>query len=234
MREHPSIVVPKQEFDQRPLLMGVPGGYIDEKGVLRGPDPGLLITRRAAVAPDFSRSPEMFNEFVRRMADYDQDNERALQMLLGYTVSGLGCEQVFPFLLGENGNEGKSQFLRTLYLALGSYATRVATETFMDVAGSRRDFDLSDLEGFWFAYATEIEKHARFAEARLKMATGGDGMHVEAKYQHGRDIAARFALWFAANSFPEIRDGDGALKRRAAIFKVTRQFPAKCQRRLFG
>ena len=30
---------------------------------------------------------------------------------------------------------------------MGSYATRVATETFMDVAGSRRDFDLSDLEG---------------------------------------------------------------------------------------
>ena len=42
------------------------------------------------------------------MADYDQDNSRAMQMLLGYTITGLGCEQVFAFLLGENGNEGKS------------------------------------------------------------------------------------------------------------------------------
>ena len=39
-RAHPQIIVRNREFDRRSLLMGVPGGYIDEKGVLRDPDPG--------------------------------------------------------------------------------------------------------------------------------------------------------------------------------------------------
>jgi phage/plasmid-associated DNA primase len=54
------------------------------------------------------------------------------------------------------------------------------------------------------------------------MATGGDGMHVERKYEHGRDIDARFALWVAANRWPQVYDADGALRRRAAIFRLRR------------
>ena len=51
------------------------------------------------------------------------------------------------------------------------------------------------------------------------MSTGGDGMHVEAKYQKGRDVDVRFGLWFAADRWPVVHDGDGALRRRAAICK---------------
>lgn len=108
---------------------------------------------------------------------------------------------------------------------LGGYATRVDASTFMHVKGDRRNFDISDMEGFWFAFASEINVGAEWAEARLKEVTGGDGMHADAKFGHGRDIDRMPALWFSGNHMPRFRDVDGGLRRRAIVLECERKVP---------
>jgi hypothetical protein len=51
IRSRPGCAVALREFDSRPFLLGVPGGYIDEKGVLRDPDPGPMLSRQLTFRP---------------------------------------------------------------------------------------------------------------------------------------------------------------------------------------
>jgi len=51
VRNSRRMTVPRPELDNHPMLLGVPGGYIDADGNLREPDPSLLITKCAGLAP---------------------------------------------------------------------------------------------------------------------------------------------------------------------------------------
>jgi P4 family phage/plasmid primase-like protien len=208
----------KREFDRHRYLIGVPGGYIDKEGQLQPPDPSLFISRRAKCGPDYGAEAPRFVEMVRRLANYDDKIFKAIRRAIGYTLCGTGAEQAYFFLLGDNGNEGKSQLLRALYYMLGDYATRVETQTFLRVNGDRRSFDLSDMEGRWFVYSSELNHDSAMDDARVKAVTGGDGLHVEAKYDDGRDMDTRCGVWLAGNNFPRLLRPDEAMRRRTFIF----------------
>jgi putative DNA primase/helicase len=219
LRGHETMTALPHEFDEHDLIFGVPDGYVDAEGKLRDPDPGLLLTKCMLVRPDWSRKPVRFLEQLRRLTNYDEDVFNCLKMALGYTLTGTAREQAFFFLYGALGGEGKTQFLELLALIMGAYAMHAEIETFMDVKGYRRSFDLNDLIGFWFVYGSEAGAGMRWHETRLKTGTGGERMHTEGKFQHGHDFRPRFALWFAGNHKPRFRDADGAIRRRLFIFE---------------
>jgi putative DNA primase/helicase len=216
---HPRMIALPREFDEHDLIFGVPGGYVDAEGKLRDPDPSLLLTKCMLVRPDGSRKPKRWIEQLMRLANLDKDTFEALRMALGYTLTGTTREQAFFFLYGAAGGEGKTQFLELISLIMGDYAMHAEIETFMDVKGYRRSFDLNDLEGYWFVYGSEAGAGMRWHETRLKTGTGGERMHAEGKFQHGRDFRPRFALWFAGNHRPRFHDADGAIRRRLYIFE---------------
>jgi putative DNA primase/helicase len=213
------VTKPKKIFDTHPYLIAVPGGYIDENGQLRDPDPGLLFSKRALLRPDIGVKCPKFLGLINHLSNHDKDQAQALKMALGYTLCGTGAEQIYFFLLGKGG-VGKSQLLLVLDQLLDQYSTHAETQTFLRVESGhqRRSFDLSDLEGYWYVYASEFNHDSKMETSRVKMSTGGDGLHVEAKREHGRNIKTRFALWFAGNSFPRILDPDDAIYRRTMIF----------------
>jgi putative DNA primase/helicase len=206
-------------FDEHDLIFGVPGGYVDAEGKLRDPDPSLLLTKSMLIRPDWSAKPRRWIEQVMRLANQDKDVFECLRMALGYTFTGTAREQAFFFLYGAMGGEGKTQFLELISLIMGAYAMHAEIETFMDVKGYRRSFDLNDLAGYWYVYGSEAGAGMRWHETRLKTVTGGERIHAEGKFQHGRDFRPRFALWFAGNHRPRFRDADGAIRRRLYIFE---------------
>lgn len=103
---------------------------------------------------------------------------------------------------------------------LAQYATHAETQTFLRTGDrhQRRSFDLSDLDGYWFVYASEFNFDSIMDMARVKWATGGEGVHVEAKGKDGRDMKTHFGLWFGGNTFPRILNPDDAIYRRTMIF----------------
>ncbi len=214
------------EFDARPLILGVPGGYIDAEGKLRPPDPSLMLSRCARFAPDASVSCQRWKASVMLLCNGDAELYKAMRRLLGYVMTGNRNEQKFVFLhgAGNKGGQGKTGFLRIIYMMLGSYSGRIANHTFTRVKGDRRDFDISDLDGAWFAFASEINVGAEWDEGRLKEVTGGDGMHADAKFFQGRDIDRMPSLWFAGNHMPRFRDvDDGGIRRRTIVVECERQ-----------
>jgi hypothetical protein len=218
LRAHPRIVALPEEFDERDLIIGVPGGFVDEEGRLRDPDPGMMLTRHMRFRPDWSRQPELWIEMIRRLTNRDQDEFEAMRRAHGYTMSGRGCEQAMFFIYGRQGGEGKTQVLEALAGAMASYAMHAEIETFMDVRGYRRSFDLRELQGFWFVYGAETKAGMSWHEQRMKLVTGGEMIRAEGKFVHGLEFRPRFGLWFAGNNIPRFRDVDGAIRRRLFIF----------------
>jgi putative DNA primase/helicase len=200
--------------------MGVPGGYIDPDGKLRGPDPSMLLTRTAGVRPDFDAKCPRFDKLVRSLANYDKDVEEQLWQLIGYTLCGLGTEQKFPFLHGAKGNEGKTTFFTILGRVFGGYGRTFDPKIFTKTRNENQ-FAWGPFNGAWFIYGSEITKGAEWNTTGLKTATGGGKVTAEKKYLDSFEMQIRFMPWFSANDLPHFRGLDEALKRRMMLFKCS-------------
>jgi putative DNA primase/helicase len=208
-------------LDSRLSFMGVPGGYIDPEGKLRDPDPSLFLTRKAGCRPDFDAKCPMFDGLVRSLANFDKDVEDCLWRMVGYTITGVGDQQMFPFLHGK-GNEGKTTFFTILAQVFGDYAKTFKPVIFM--LGQDHRFASSAFAGAWFIYGSEIAKGARWDDAAIKEATGGGETSVEKKYVDVYQARIRFMPWFSGNNLPHFSGSDTALKRRMALFRCMRPF----------
>jgi len=221
VQNHPAIVVPYSELDNQPLILGVPGGYIDREGRLREPDPKLFLTTQTNVAPDFNARCPQFDELLMHLANGDPELHDCLWELLGYTLTGLCSEQIFIFLLGKRGGEGKTTLTTTMQLVLGDYATPIRNSTFVRSQNtSDIRFALSALKGKRFAYANEIELGQRWAGERLKEVTGGGYITVERKYSGLERMRVQSTIWIVGNSLPYFPPADSAVQRRMVLMEA--------------
>jgi P4 family phage/plasmid primase-like protien len=216
-----AISVPYVKLDNHPLIMGVPGGFIDEEGRLRDPDPGMLLTRTTGVRPDFDALSPLFDQRVLELANHDKNVAECLWGLIGYTACGLGDQQKFAFLHGAKGNEGKTTFFTILALVFGAYSRTFKPEIFM--RGQDNRFSIASFDGAWFAYGSEIDQGVEWSETNLKSASGGGKAPAEKKFMDPYEMWLRFLLWFAGNSLPRFRGNDQALRRRAIVFECMEQ-----------
>jgi P4 family phage/plasmid primase-like protien len=216
-KTNPAISAPYMTLDSHPRIMGVPGGFIDEEGRLRDPDPGMLLTRKTGVRPDFDAKCPLFDERVLELANHDKDVEECLWGLIGYTATGLGDQQKFSFLHGEAGNEGKTTFFTILAKVFGDYAKTFRPEIFM--RGHDNRFAMAPFDGAWFVYGSEVAKGVEWNESNLKTATGGGTVPIERKFIDAYEMWLQFLTWFSGNNLPRFRGNDLALKRRAIIFQ---------------
>ena len=222
-RSNAKMIVTRPQLDNHPLHMGVPGGYVGPDGLLHEPDPSLLITKCAAVAPAPGPCP-LWEGMVQTLSNYDAATFLALRSALGYTMTGSGEHQVFFFLQGMTGNNGKTTFLQIISRLMGSYSHLLPDGAF--VAGGRQDirFAFGGMEGAWFCFSNEIEQGEEWATARLKDKTGSGTTYIERKGVQGIEVPIHYALWFQGNHLPVFRKVDPALRRRMIIFKLEHKF----------
>ncbi len=119
------------EFDKNPWLLGVKNGVIDlRSGELYPGEPKQLISKQCScnyVSLDACNSKD-WQDFL---SIYNGDKSiDFMQMLLGYGITGLTTEHIFPFLLGR-GRNGKSLFIASVIHVLGDYAGTIPSELFL-------------------------------------------------------------------------------------------------------
>ena len=220
------VVVPHSKLDADPWLLGVQNGVIElRNGTFRPGTKEDLITKTAGCAYDRNASASRWQQFVREIFDDDTELIVYVQKLVGYTLTGSTCEQLFLFLHGDGAN-GKTTFIEIITALLGDYAQR-ATQTLLAAADNGREpmNEIARLHGARFVVSSETREGDRLAENRIKDMTGGDTLTGRFLYCESFDFIPTLKLWMFGNHRPEIRGTDRGIWRRVRLIPFNVQIP---------
>lgn len=214
------------EFDQDPWLLGVKNGVVDlRSGELYPGEPQQLISKQCScdyVSLDECKSTDWL-EFLNTIYNGDQEIIHFMQMLLGYAITGLTTEHIFPFLLGR-GRNGKSLLIASVIRVLGDYAATIPSELFLKSnqprSANQTDPAIMKLEGLRLAVSSEVEEGARFSSQQVKRITGGDTLEGRNPYDKGlRNFQPTHLCMMIGNHEPVPPSGDPAFWDRTFLIK---------------
>ena len=112
------------------------------------------------------------------------------------------------------GANGKGVFLHAIGRVLGDYCKTAAIETFTETKSDRHPTELARLHSARLVTATETESGRNWAEARIKMLTGGDVVTAHFMRQDDFEYTPKFKLFFSGNHKPGLRSVGEAMRRR--------------------
>lgn len=212
-RADPQHAVTSEIWDADPWLLGTPKGTINLKtGKMHQPRPSDFITKLTGCVPD-SREPALWMRFLNDVTRGDQQMMTYLQRVAGYSLTGLTTEHALFFIYGPGGN-GKSVYLNLLVHILGDYATNAPMDTFTSSKFNAHPTDLAMLKAARLVTASETEEGRAWAEARIKVLTGGDPITARFMRQDFFTYKPQFKLLFAGNHQPTLHGVDAAMRRR--------------------
>jgi putative DNA primase/helicase len=159
---------------------------------------------------------------MRSMGSGDAFHRAYLQRVSGYCLTGNTREHAMFFFYGTGAN-GKSVFVEAISGILGDYAKTTPMETFTASHNEPPLTNLATLRGARLVTATETEEGQRWAEAKLKLITGGERIAARFMRQDLFEYAPQFKLMISGNHRPRLRNVDEAMRRRfhLAPFAVT-------------
>lgn len=230
-RTSPAVTVEPERLDAHPYDLNTPLGIVDLRtGELRRPDRARLHTRSTSVAPDFERRGEVFQRFLDDTFGTDDGLRTYVQRLVGAAAIGTVLEQLLPFAYGTGAN-GKSTLFESIMYALGIGSTGYAIAASSDLLMQRQHPDhpteLAQLAGARLVVCSELEEGQRFAEARVKLLTGGD--IVPARFMRGDwfTFTPSHMLFLLGNHRPDARSGGPAFFRRLRLLPFVRTVPVE-------
>jgi putative DNA primase/helicase len=208
------------QWDQHPMLLGVPGGVVDLKtGELLPAQPELYITKRTSIAPAPGACPSWL-ALLERVTQGDGSLLAYLQRMCGYVLTGETREECFAFIYGP-AQTGKSTFIRVLQEILGDYHCKAQMETFTESRHERHAEELAVLVGSRLVTCTETEEGKRWNESRIKALTGRDRIRARFMRENSFEFDPQFKLIIAGNHAPQLRNVDEAMRRRLHIIPFT-------------
>lgn len=222
----PELVVEGASLDAHDMLLGVGNGVVSLKtGKLQPAKPEDRMTRHSPVMFDATAKCPLFLRFMDQVTGGNKALAKYLQLVVGYSLTGLTNEQCLFFLYG-NGANGKSTFLNVVTEVLGSdLASQTPSETLMAKKNSSGTNDIARLLNVRVVIANEIEDGSLLAEALVKQMTGGDAMSARFLYREFFDFVPKFKLFIAGNHKPTIRGRDNGIWRRIRLIPFTVTFP---------
>lgn len=217
----PSIATDVDQLDQHVLLLNTPEGVVDlDTGAVGPHERRLLLTQITCASPG-GGCPTWMN-FLLTITGGDEALMAYLARVAGYCLTGQTNEQAF-FLLHGLGANGKSVFLQTLAYVLGDYAATAASDTFISRGGTRHLSEIAGLRGARMVLMSETETDAQWAEARIKMVTGGEKLRANFMYKDHFEFTPQFKLLVGTNHRPALGEVGEAMRRRLHLipFNVT-------------
>jgi putative DNA primase/helicase len=200
------------QWDKDPWVINTPGGVVDLRtGKLREHRIDDYMTKIAAASPggDCPR----WKEFLKQITDGNEDLQRYLQRIAGYSLTGNTREQELYFFWG-TGNNGKSVWVLVISGILNDYHVTAPIETFTASKFDRHPTELAKLHSARLVTAAETEEGRRWNEARIKELTGGDKVSGRFMRQDFFDFIPQFKLLFLGNHMPTLRIVNKAITRR--------------------
>jgi len=218
-RSDPRIMVPLEEWDSNPILLGVGNGVLDLKtGKLIQGAPELRISKRSLVHYVAGLSDKLWTNFLYEATGGDQEYMDFLQRCAGYTLTGLSNLDRIYLVHGPPGT-GKNTFLEPIFSVLGEYATTLDTSIVTPSNGAVSSADMyhiAALHGKRLAWVDELPEGERFKENTMKKLSGS-GM-LTGRHPGGRPFTfpMQAKVWISSNHRPPIYD-DAMWRRMYAL-----------------
>ena len=209
------------QWDTDPWLLNTPGGVIDLRTGARRPHSAEdYMTKITAVAPDASCSTPLWDAFLKKVTNNDEELIAYLARVMGYALTGITNEHALFFIHGP-GRNGKGVFLNTTSRIVGEYHRAAPIETFTESKGDRHPTELAMLRGARLVTAAETEEGRCWAESRIKSLTGGDPIPARFMRQDFFEYVPQFKLIITGNHKPALRSVDEAISRRFNLIPFT-------------
>lgn len=213
------------QWDADDWLLNTPSGVIDLRtGEEREHRPEDYMQKITAVAADHNMVPVIWHEFLNRSTGEKPELQSYLQRMAGYMLTGQTRDHALFFAYGTGGN-GKSVIISTLAGMLGEYHRTAPIEAFTASQQDRHPTDIAGLVGARMVSATETEQGRLWAEARIKVITGGDRISARFMRQDFFEFIPKFKLIIAGNHRPGLKSVDEAMIRRIHLIPFTVTIP---------
>jgi putative DNA primase/helicase len=228
-RSEPGVLAHITDFDKDPWLFNLENGTLDLRtGKLRAHHREDLLSKLVPICYDEEADFELWDKFVHRITDDNDELYWYLRRLVGYLLVGDTSEQVLHFLLGLGAN-GKSVFCEVIRDLLGDYAATVSPELVMTKRHSGIPNDIAGLRGIRVALMNETTQGSRFDEAKLKDLTGGDSLSGRFLHQEFFDFKPTHRILIRGNYKPVIVGTDEGIWRRLRLVPFNVQIPSEEQ-----
>jgi putative DNA primase/helicase len=221
------LAVEDKNLDADPWLLNVENGTIDLRtGLRENHDPRDLLSKIAPVRGDRKAKCPNFKKFLKRITGNDARLCVFIQKAVGYTLTGSISEQVFFFVYGRSGNNGKSTLVNLIREMMGDYGLHTHTDTFLvKQYDNNIPADLARLKGARMVTAIEANPNRQLDAAKVKGITGGEPIEARFMRQNFFQYDPEFKLWLVANDPPRVRGTDEALWRRVRVIPLTIDIP---------
>ncbi|WP_296167030.1 phage/plasmid primase, P4 family [uncultured Brevundimonas sp.] len=184
-----------------------------------GHDPADRFTRMCAADYVPGTVAKKFHEVVKVALPVEEER-RYVQKAHGYGATGDTGEQAF-FIFQGKGGDGKSTVVNAVQHALGTYATTVGIETFLDTGvkrGSEASPDIAALAGDTrMLCAGEPPSGSKLATGQIKQFTGGGKIKARELREGLFEFSPIGKPFIECNRRPVINDTDNGIWRRLKI-----------------
>jgi putative DNA primase/helicase len=219
------MTVVADDLDRNPMLLNVSNGTIDlTTGTLRPHRQEDMITKLAPVEFDPDAECPVFDSFLTRIFNGNQDLIEFMRRALGYALTGNASEEKLFILYGSGAN-GKSTLVETFMAILGDYGRTASFETFLTRRNGQDGHrnDLARLQGARMVSASEMGQGRSLDEAVVKQITGRDTVAARFLHKEFFEFQPQFKPFFLTNFKPVIKETTQAIWRRLRLvpFNVT-------------
>ena len=221
------LAVEDARLDANPWLLNAENGTIDLRtGHIEKHDPRDLLTKLAPVQGDRTAKCPTFKKFLKRITANDLELISYIQRAVGYSLTGETSQQVFFFVFGRTGQNGKSTLVNLIREMLGNYGLHTQTESLLvKQYDNNIPADLARLRGARMVTAIEANVNRHLDEAKIKAMTGGEPIVARFMRQNFFQFAPTFKLWLVANDQPRVRGTDQAFWRRVRVIPLEVSIP---------
>ncbi|MDQ2950430.1 MAG: phage/plasmid primase, P4 family, partial [Acidobacteriota bacterium] len=230
-RSEMGIPISLTDFDTDRKLLNVANGTVNlESGALQDHRREDLMSNIANVSYDNEAECELWDAFVWRITDQNEELYKYLRRFVGYLLGGDTSDQSLHFLYGAGAN-GKSVFCEVLMRLLGDYAVSVSPEMIMARRYSGIPNDVARLRGVRVAFMNETSQGSKFDEAKLKDLTGGDTLSARFLHHEFFEFSPTHKLVIRGNHKPTISGNDEGIWRRLRLVPFSVSIPIEEQDR---
>jgi putative DNA primase/helicase len=210
-------------FDGEPHLLGVKNGVIDlRNGSFKPHNIKTLVTSRTSVSFNPKAKAPRWRKFISEVVPR---HEKYIQVMMGYSISGLTDLQKMWILTGD-GSNGKSTFLETIMGIIGKdYGQKAAhTALLQSPNTSTANPELVRMRGKRLILLSETAQNANMNENNVKQLTGGDTITARGLYADYVEFYVIGKFILATNHLPKIQGVDEAIWRRLEIIRFDARF----------
>lgn len=235
-----SLGIDGTEWDQKSMLLACLNGVVDLRTgqFSAGRQEDYLKTACPTQWKGMEAPCSEWGKFLIEIFDGDSDLVAYIQRLLGYGITGLTTDHIFPVFYGV-GRNGKGTLLETLADVLGPLAGPIKSEMLLQQDRARHsnapDSDIMALRGKRLVWASETNEGRALNEGKVKWLVGGDTLVGRDPYGKRQvSFSPTHKLILLTNHKPQIRSHSLAIWERIHLVPFNIQFidnPSRGQKR---